>query len=163
MCYQKVNQNWRKNKLLPSLGESRFSQPHPVTWTPRPPANSSPHSTSSPPPPTGPGAARCISLNLKIRPWARIKHHNMSFLVHKSESLWHEELFFKVYHSVKSSETMVLALRHTPGLILSVSSLPNWLFKPSEFLPQNGDLSEECRFQDGETLLSSWVGFLTHW
>ena len=80
MCYQKVNQNWRKSKLLLSLVESRFSQLRMVTWTPRPPANSPP-STSLQPPPTGMGAAKCTSLNLNFHPWARIKqsHHVFSY------------------------------------------------------------------------------------
>lgn len=89
MCCQKVNRNWRKSKPLPSLGQSRFSQLRTVTWTPRPPANSSPHSTSLPPPPTGTAAGKCISRNLNCHPWARTHSHIMSFLIHKLESFWH--------------------------------------------------------------------------
>ena len=80
MCYQRANQSWRTSKLLPSLGESRFRQLRTVTWTPRPPANSRPHSTSLQPPPTGMGAGKCISLNLNFHPRAGIKqsHHVFS-------------------------------------------------------------------------------------
>lgn len=86
MCYQKVKQNWRKSKLPPSLVESRSSHLHTVTpWIPRPPANSRPHSTSSPPPPMGTEAVKCTSPNHDFRPGARIQHppHVCS---HKSES-----------------------------------------------------------------------------
>lgn len=114
MYYQKVNQNWRKSKLLLSPRESRFSQPHTVTWTLRPPANSSPHSTSLQPPPMGTGAVKCTSLNLNFTLELESSSHIMSFLIQKSESFQHLELFFKIYHSLKNLETTVLTL-YTPG------------------------------------------------
>lgn len=99
MCYQKVNQNWRKSKLLLSPGESRFRQLHTVTWTPRPPANSSPHSTSLQPPPTGTEAVKCISLNLNFCPWARMEQSHHVFSHSYVQKLLTIRTLFKIYPS----------------------------------------------------------------
>lgn len=103
MCYQKVNQNWRKSRLRPSLGASKFNQPHIMIWTLRPPANSNLHSTSLQPPPMGTGAAKCISQNLNFI--AELESgSDIMFLLVLSESFWPLEPFLKMYHSLKSLE-----------------------------------------------------------
>lgn len=144
MCYQKVNQNWRKSKHLLSLEESRFSQLHTVTWTPRPPANS-PLSTSSQPPPTGMGTVKCISLNPNSHPQARIKqsHHVFSY-----SYVWKllTQLLFKIYHSLKSLEITVLIL--TRAYFIQII-FTKWTLQT---LGVPAIEWRSFRFQDGKTL-----------
>lgn len=108
MCYQKVNQNWRKSNPLPSPVQSRFNPLHTVTpWTLQAPANNRPHSTSSQPPPTGTGAAKCISPSRSLHPAPGVQssYHIFSFEIW---SFKHLDLFLKIYYSLKRLATTVL-------------------------------------------------------
>lgn len=168
MCYQKVNQNWRKSNPLPSPVQSRFNPLHTVTpWTLQAPANNRPHSTSSQPPPTGTGAAKCISPSRSLHPAHGVQssYHIFSFEIW---SFKHLDLFLKIYYSLKCLATTVLT-HICQGWFLPRSSLPSWLFKPLGFLPWNAALSRESWLPDGETRPCSWAGclfcfhFWTHW
>lgn len=100
MCYQKVNQNWRKSNPLPSPVQSRFNPLHTVTpWTLQAPANNRPHSTSSQPPPTGTGTAKCISPSRSLHPAPGVQssYHIFSFEIW---SFKHLDLFLKIYYSL---------------------------------------------------------------
>lgn len=132
MCCQKVNQNWKKSKLLPSPVGSRSSRPHTVTpWSPRPAASSSPRSTSSRPPPTGAGAAKSTSVNHScLFSWSYSQRAGPVFFSFTSLKLLTLRPLFKICYSLKRLETAVLTPTQPAGWALPRSSLPNGLLSP---------------------------------